>query len=65
MPRYDKKCNICGYEAEVVHPMNHRFPTGCLNPDFRCSGVMENVYKTAPALTRAACPTRLDLARVK
>ena len=65
MARYDKKCNICGYECEVIHPMNQQLPTGCLNPEFKCSGVMETVYRTTPALTRAACPSRLSLSRVR
>lgn len=58
MPRYDKKCNICGYEKEMWLPLNH-LPQGCCNPEIdHCSGVMETIIKVAPALTRAACPSR-------
>lgn len=63
MPRYDKKCNICGFETEMTLPMDH-LPVGCGNPDCKCSGVMETVIRVAPALTRAACPTRGGSSRV-
>jgi len=57
MPTYDKKCNICGFEKEMVLPMDH-LPQGCCNPDITCSGVMETVFRKPPAVTRAACPSR-------
>jgi hypothetical protein len=59
MPRYDKKCTICSYMEEMSLPVDH-LPVGCKNPKINCPGVMETVIniKTAPFLTRAACPTR-------
>lgn len=58
MPFYDKRCTICGYEAEMKLPVDH-LPQGCQNPSGGCPGVMETIIRVAPGLTRAACPSRI------
>ena len=57
MPRYDMKCSWCNHEEEIWKAAND--VVSCTKPDNdNCPGVMEVVFRTPPALTRAACPTR-------
>lgn len=62
MPAYDVRCNFCDYECEISKSMTDDMPIGCRNPGHvNCPGVMEVMFKTPPALTRAACPSRNEL----
>lgn len=58
MPRYDYKCNCCGYTTEVEHSMSEDYNgDDCLKPpyDFHgvdiydCDGEMYRVFQATPA----------------
>jgi len=57
MLRYDMKCSFCDFETEIWK--GQQDTVTCKNPDKPdCPGVMENQFKRAPYLTRAATPSR-------
>lgn len=57
MPRYDMKCNLCGFETEITRSMNDTLPQKCLREDRTCDGIME-VQIRAAYLHPSATPTR-------
>ena len=60
MPNYDLQCNMCGFEEErmiSIHWDSIEEPLGCTKGGV-CAGIMEKVYKVAPAIDPHALPTR-------